>query len=346
MIYKIKTCSLYLLLLFVFVSTEIIGQDRFPVKEVNQQIESLYKAGKFSGAVLHVKNRMILFDKAYGFANHKKRIKNETHYKFNLGSINKLFTKIAITKLLMEKKLSLNDLAKKYIPELSKKGTDKITIYHLLTMSSGYGDYLTDIEFVSNRKAYTKMPDYLPLILKKDLLFEPGEGRRYSNVGFELLGIIVERVSKIDYYEYIQKNILNVASMKNTGYYTKDDKTKNLSTGYHFNDQGEMTPNWELKSYKGTAAGGGYSTTYDMLSLATALMKYQILDKKHLDLLCKNFNENSNRTKYLTIGGGGPGINARFFMHRIKKEVTVVLSNQDPPAANQVNEIFKNLSNK
>tara|TARA_R110002073_G_scaffold326975_1_gene507311 strand:- start:20446 stop:21477 length:1032 start_codon:yes stop_codon:yes gene_type:complete len=340
--------AIYLVFVFFQLMSvkEISAQKSFSKQKINSQIEQLVYEGKFSGSVLYYKNNAILFDKSYGFANRQANIKNGKGFKYNLGSINKLFTKIAITKLIMEGKLTLNDFAKKHVPELREKNTHKITIYHLLTMTSGFGDYLSDKEFTSNRKLYTKMSDYLPLILQKELTFEPGSDRGYSNVGYELLGIIIERVSGMDYYKYIQENIFDIAGMKNTGYYTFDDKVKDLSIGYHKDSNGNTLPNWNFKSYKGTAAGGGYSTVYDMLSLAKVLLTYKILDKNHTDLLCKKFNIANNRYYYISAAGGGPGINARLYLNRTKKEITVVLANQDSPSANLVNDIFKEMSKK
>lgn len=332
-------------LAFLANTNEIVAQSSF-INEVSARIDGVVEKGDFSGVVLYAKDNEILFNKAYGYADRENKIKNQPSFKFNLASVNKLFTKIAITKLIMEGKLELSSMAKSYVPELNKKGTEKITIKHLLTNSSGLGDYLSDELYISNKKKFQKMSDYLPLILDKELSSEPGSKKQYSNVGFELLGIIIERISKMDYYKYVQTNIFNVCGMQNTGYYTKDDNLKNLAIGYHKDEIGNLIPNWDLKSYKGTAAGGGYSTTEDMLKLAKALNSNKILDEKHMDLLCKKFEEGNMRYYYLSAAGGANGINARLHLHRTKNEVTIILSNQDPPSADNINEIFKELSNK
>ena len=338
-----KQIPLNFLLLLLCIS--VTSQESKLTSFLDAQITKLHKNGKFSGAVLYAKNNKTLFQKGYGYANRELKIKNTSEFKYNLGSINKLFTKIAIAKLIQEKKLALNDFAKTFVPELHHKNTDKITIYHLLKMSSGYGDYLSDPEFINNRSSYQQMTDYLSIILKKELEFVPGAKKRYSNVGFELLGIIVERVSKLNYYEYVQKNIFDVANMLNTGYYTIENINEKLAIGYT-DKNGKLISNWNLKSYKGTAAGGGYSTTKDMLQLSTALLNYQILDKKHTTLLFKKFDKKRIKHNYLTVAGGGPGINARVFINRVGFEIVVILSNIDPPSATTVNNIFKNLTSK
>ena len=312
---------------------------------LDTQITKLHKEGKFSGTVLYAKNNKVLLDKGYGYANRELKISNAPKFKYNLGSINKLFTKIAIAKLIQDKKITLNDLAIKYVPELHKKNTDKITIYQLLKMTSGYGDYLSDLEFINNRKAYTQMSDYLPIILKKELEFSPGHKKRYSNVGFELLGIIVERASKMNYYDFVQKNIFDIANMSNTGYYTRNDVKSNLAIGYAKKNE-KYIPNWNLKSHKGTAAGGGYSTTNDMMQLSLALLNYNLLDKAQTTLLFKKFDKNRTKYNYLAVAGGGPGINARVFINRNESEIIVILSNIDSPSATTVNNIFKQLNTK
>ena len=328
-----------------FICMTVSSQETKLTKSLDAKISKLHQQGKFSGTVLYAKNNQILLHKGYGFANRELKVKNAPKFKYNLGSINKLFTKIAIAKLIQEKKIKLNDLAIKYVPELYQKDTDKITIDQLLKMTSGFGDYLSDLEFINNRRAYTQMSDYLPIILKKELHFTPGSSKRYSNVGFELLGIIVERVSKINYYDFVQKNIFDIAKMPNTGYYTINDKESNLAIGYAKKDN-KLIPNWNLKSYKGTAAGGGYSTSNDMLQLSNALLNNKLLDKVHTTLLFKKFDTKRTKYNYLGVAGGGAGINARIFINRDGFEVVVILSNIDPPSATEVNNIFKKLNTK
>lgn len=315
----------------------------FGQTNIETQILNLVEKSEFSGSVLQFKEDHIKIDRAYGFADREKQIKNEPDFKFNLGSINKLFTKIAIAQLIQNGKLNLEDFAFKYVPEFNIKGAEKITIAHLLAMSSGLGDYLDRPEFTAHKEKFLTMEDYLPLITTAELDFEPGTSMQYSNLGYELLGIIVGRASKMDYHTYIKKYILDVAKMNDTGYFTVDDKTSDLAVGYIKTDNTYQS-NWSQKSYKGTAAGGAYSTTADMLKLAISLFDHQLLNKSFTNLLFKNFKTDSDRDSYIYIAGGGPGINASFYLNRQRKEVVVVLANMDPPAASKVNDIFKTAS--
>lgn len=298
---------------------------------------------EFSGSVLQYKAGQVVFDKSYGFEDRQSKINNKTYTKFNLGSVNKLFTKIAIAQLIQRGELHLEDLAISYVPELKKADMDKITMAHLLSMSSGLGDYLEDPSYTSAKKRFQKMEEYLSLISSYDLDFVPGSSTQYSNLGYELLGIIVGRVSGMDYHDYIQTHILDISGMNNTGYFTRDDDTPDLAIGY-IKDGDAYIPNWDQRSYRGSAAGGGYSTTHDMLNLGLALFEFQLLDEDHTSLLFKNFKQGSQNDSYLFIGGGGPGINATYYLNIQKGECVVVLANLDPPAASTVNDIFKGKS--
>jgi len=323
--------GLYLLLL----ATVASGQSA-----IEKQISDLVKESEFSGAILHYKDDYIAFDKAYGLADLENQIQNSTNHKYNLGSINKLFTKIAVAQLIQQGNLSLEDIAVKYVPELRKGGMEKITIAQLLAMSSGLGDYLDNPTFTDQKEKYLKIEDYLPLISASELFFDPGTRKKYSNLGYELLGIIVGRISQMDYYTYIQTHIFDIVQMNNSGYFTQYNNTTNMSVGY-IKTGDTYQSNWLEKSYKGTAAGGGYSTTHDMLNLALALFDNQLLNNTYTNLLFKNFKSDSERDSYIRIAGGGPGINATFYLNRQEKEVVVVFANQDPPAAFLINDIFK-----
>ena len=122
--------------------------------------------------------------KSYGLANREKKIPNTTGTKFNLGSMNKSFTQVAIAQLAAEGKLSLKDPIKKFLPDYpNKEAAEKVTVEQLLTMSSGIGDFFNERYEATPKKKLNSISAYLPLFADKPLAFEPGSKRRTPTVG-------------------------------------------------------------------------------------------------------------------------------------------------------------------
>ena len=159
--------------------------------------------GLFSGTLLVAKGDQVLLTMAAGEASKAFHVPNNIDTKFNLGSMNKMFTSTAIVQLAEKGKLSLDDPIGKYLDEswLPKDVTDKITIRHLLTHSSGLGSYFNETYDKSSRELFRKLDDYKPLIKDDRPAFEPGTQFQYSNTGMFLLGVIIEKVTGEDYFE-------------------------------------------------------------------------------------------------------------------------------------------------
>ena len=155
-----------------------------------------------------------IFEKAYGLANKETNTPNKTDTKFNLGSINKIFTRIAIGQLVQQGKISFDDKLGKYLPDYpNKDAAEKVTIRHLVTMKSGIGDFFGDKFTAMPKDKLRKNSDFIPLFADKPLAFEPGTNEQYSNGGYILLGAIIEKVSGKSYYDYVRENIFKPAGM-------------------------------------------------------------------------------------------------------------------------------------
>ena len=162
----------------------------------------------FSGVVLIARDDQILFQEAHGLASREYGVQNRIDTRFNLGSINKIFTRIAIGQLCEKGMLSLDDTLGKFLPDYpNKEAASKVTIGQLLDMTSGVGDFFTDKYFQTPKDNIRNLEDYLPLFIEDSLLFEPGTGRAYSNGGYLLLGLIVAKASGRDYFDYVEENI-------------------------------------------------------------------------------------------------------------------------------------------
>ena len=287
-------------------------------------LDSLTRADEFSGVVLIAKRGKELFKKAYGFADRDRNVPNRTDTKFNLGSINKRFTKTAIHQLAAQGKLGLNDPIKKFLPDYpNKEAAEKVTIQHLLSMQSGIGDFFGDRYMAAPKESIRSINDYLPLFADKQLEFEPGTSNRYSNGGYIVLGAIIEKVSGTDYYSFVRENIFKPMGMSNTDAYEKDKEVPNRAKGYTRDGENQSwRTNYGTLPARGSSAGGGYSTSDDLLRFINAL-ETGIIPAPDTE-------------QGLGIAGGAPGMNAALEWEPRPGYVIAVLSNLDPPAAERV----------
>jgi CubicO group peptidase (beta-lactamase class C family) len=326
-------------------------------KELAARIDSLVdKAAaedSFSGAVLVAKDGQTIFQKAVGFANKETRLPNKIATKFNLGSINKSFTSVAIAQLAQKGKLQYSDTIDRHLPDYPNKAVaEKVTIHQLLTHSSGLGDYLNNATLAQVKT----LEDLLPLFVDQPLLFAPGEKQQYSNSGYVVLGLIIEKLSGQSYYNYVKENIFKPAGMTMTDSYELNQKVDDLAVGYTSMSRegpqaGPRRANTSTLAGKGSSAGGGYSTVEDMLKFTNALVANKLLTPEFTEIVFTGggpkkpagpgggygFMQNQmNGVRIVGNGGGGPGVNAMFRIYFGRGYVVVVLSNYDPPSAQAI----------
>jgi hypothetical protein len=172
------------------------------IEEIKIYTDKLAQRGSFSGTVLLAKNNDILFSAAYGFASRRYDVKNNLETKFQIGSMNKMFTSVAILQLIEAGKVSLDDPLTKFIDKsiLGKGDFSKIKIRHLLSHTSGIGN-ISGYDEIQNKVRSLK--DIQHLYSSIDATFEPGTEWRYSNTGMVLLGQVIENVTGENYYDYI-----------------------------------------------------------------------------------------------------------------------------------------------
>jgi len=292
------------------------------VATVRSFLDERTRADEFSGAVLIAKNDQILFHEAYGRADREKNIPNLRDTKFNLGSINKNFTRAAVYILERQGKLSLDDTIGKFLPDYpNPDAAKKVTVRHLLDMTSGIGDFFGPRYDQTPKDKIRTLRDYLPLFADQPLEFEPGTGNRYSNGGYLVLGLIIEKASGQDYYDFVRENIFKPCGMVSTDSFARDANTPNLAKGYTRDGAagGGRVQNLATLPGRGSSAGGGYSTAEDMLKYVLALKNGSIVIP---DL-----------AGGLAIAGGAPGINSMVEWDTRTGYIVIVLGNLDPPAA-------------
>jgi CubicO group peptidase (beta-lactamase class C family) len=309
--------------------------------------------GWLSGAVLVAKGPAVVLTDFAGEANKGDHALINIDTKFNLGSMNKMFTATAAARLAEAGKLSFEDPISKYVDEtwLPKSVTDMITVRHLITHTSGLGSYFNKAYDRSSRALFRKLDDYKPLIKDDRPAFTPGEKFQYSNTGMFLLGVIIEKVTGEDYFDHIRKAIYAPAGMTDSGCYEMDYPVENLAIGY--SPDWASPYKWQNNLYKhvikGGPAGGGFSTVKDLHRFALALLSGKLVSKAMRDVMWTDFKGASYGYGFTVVqsplgkavghSGGFAGINSQLDIYVDAGYIIAAMSNYDNGASPLANKI-------
>jgi CubicO group peptidase (beta-lactamase class C family) len=302
------------------------------------------EADKFSGVVLVAHRGKPVFERAVGFADRERKVPVAIDTRFRLGSMNKMFTTVAILQLMEAGKLALDDPIGKHLPAYpNKELAAKVTIRHLLTHSGGTGDIFGP-EFAQKRLELRTHDDYLKLYGARALAFEPGSKRAYSNYGFILLGALIEKLSGMSYYDYVDRKVYVPAGMKRTGSLPESTKVPGRAIGYMKQD-GAWVRNDDTLPWRGTAAGGGYSTARDLLRFAQALESGKLVSKESLRLATSDQGlgflvSGEGALRNYGHSGGANGMNGDLKIYPELGTVVIALGNVDPPAAERLTDYY------
>jgi D-alanyl-D-alanine carboxypeptidase len=309
------------------------------------------RVDEFAGAVLVARHGKVLLNDAWGRADRKAGVANTPATRFRIGSMNKMFTAVAALQLAEAGKLKLEDPIGKYLPDYpNREVAAKVTVRHLLTHTGGTGDIFGP-EFDEHRRQLREHRDYLKLYGRRGLTQEPGTRFEYSNYGFVLLGALIEQVSGMSYYDYVGGHVFHPAGMQSTGSLPESVEVPNRSVGYKRPSPsgGGWVPNTDTLPWRGTAAGGGYSTVGDLLRFAQALESGTLLSeatlaeatRPHQQQYGYGFDmQGQGSLRSYGHGGGAPGMNGELRIFPELGYVVVSLSNLDPPAASELVEFF------
>jgi CubicO group peptidase (beta-lactamase class C family) len=319
--------------LAVLIAPTVSAQDHPAIDEaallrrIESHVDSLARADAFSGVVLLARNGKPVWERAWGFADRASRRPNDLETAFNLGSINKVFTRLAIQQLAAAGKLDLDSsLAKAWPDYPNPEVARRVTIRQMLTHRSGIQGNIFAAPPGRTRHEVRHNNHFLQLIVNEPLAFEPGARQQYSNAGYVLLGMLVERLSGKDYYEYVRDNIYAPAGMTRTAAYPVDSLPPNTAIGYT-GGAGAWAPNTATLPGRGSAAGGGYSTAHDLMRFLQALREGRIAD--------------GPPPGGIGAAGGAPGINAATEGALPGGYDLIVLTNLDPPAATRVSAAIR-----
>jgi D-alanyl-D-alanine carboxypeptidase len=308
------------------------------------------QADEFAGAVLVARHGKVLLNDARGQADRKSGTANTPATRFRIGSMNKMFTAVATLQLAEAGKLKLDDPIGQHLPGYpNKQVAAKVTVRHLLTHTGGTGDIFGP-QFDQHRLQLHEHRDYLKLYGSRGLNFEPGARFEYSNYGFVLLGALIEQVSGESYDDYVGDHVFRPAAMRSTGALPESVEVPERAVGYlRLSPGGAWEPNTYTLPWRGTAAGGGYSTVGDLLRFAQALGSGRLLSKATLAEATRPHQQQygygfdvqgQGRLASYGHGGGAPGMNGELRVFPQLGYVVVALSNLDPPAASEMVEFF------
>lgn len=310
------------------------------------EIDRAASNGRFSGVWLWAKGGEVITSGARGKSDREKGLDNTLNTRFRIGSMNKMFTAVATLQLVEQGKLSLDDTVGKVLPDYPNANVaSKVKVRHLLSHTGGTGDIFGP-EFMAHRRELKTLQDYVRLYGKRDIKFEPGARWEYSNYGFLLLGVLIEKVSGKPYYDFVAENIYRVAGMTHSGSEPESVEVANRSKGY-MRDQFAMLSNEPTLPWRGTSAGGGYTTAGDLMKFAGALLSNRLVKAETLaEATRSQFStgdygfgfqvERTAETRAYGHGGGAPGMNAILRVYPDSGQSVIVLCNLDSPSASHM----------
>lgn len=264
------------------------------MKEAIRSICDEYETDEhFSGVVRVTKGNDVVFEQAYGYAHRGLRVRNQPDTKFDTASITKLFTAVAVLQLIDEKLLQFGDRVHDLLDLQHTHIHQEITVYHLLTHTSGMGDDADEeagedySALWNDRPNYsvTETVDYLPQFMYKESNFAPGEGCRYNNCAYILLGMVLEKVTGEKYRAYVQEKIFDAARMERTGFYGMDDVAPDAAEHYRsLVDEDENVIGFKKNIYSypsiGSADAGALTTVGDLDLFMQALRNGELLSNE------------------------------------------------------------------
>ncbi len=333
-----------------------LNEEQF-LQNLKDMMEGLIKKNVFSGTLLIAKGDKILMTSVGGEASKRFHVPNNIDTKFNLGSMNKMFTATSIMQLVEKGSLSLDDPISKYVDKswLPAEITSKITIHHLLTHTSGLGSYFNETYMKGSRELFRYVGNFKSLVNGEKLAFEPGKRFQYSNTGMLLLGVVIESVTGGSYFDYIQKNIYEPSGMTDSDSYEMDYPVENLAIGYS-RDRNSLY-GWQNNLYKhvikGGPAGGGFSTVKDLHRFARATQTGKLVSQESLNKMWKDYAgeyygygftvEEGPNGKVVGHSGGFDGINSNLNIYLDKGYIVAVMSNYDngaSPIAQKIGQLL------
>ncbi len=330
--------------------------ERLPEAEALQRLQhkagQLLSRGQFAGNLLVARGADVRLAQQFGDARRDPPQQHDANTRFRLGSLYKLFTAVAVLQLAERGQLDLEAPLQRYLPDYPNQAlAQQTTLRHLLTHTGGSGDIFTEA-YQQQRLQTREHADYLRLFGQRAAEFAPGSQESYSNYGYVLLGAVIEQASGQSYHAYVDAHIFKPAGMLATGAAPEDQMRDQLSVGYMQTAQG-LADNRDTLPWRGTAAGGGYSTAGDLHRFALALLNGKLLSAQMLAEATRSQTPSklhgfgfqlggSGAARHFGHIGGADGMNAALRIYPASGAIIIALSNMDPPAAESLVEYYGN----
>lgn len=308
-----------------------------------REVERRIAADEFSGTILIVQNGKAVYQRACGEASKSFHILNRMDTKYQIASVGKMFTAAAVLRLAQTGKLNLEDKLSDYLgcDWAAPEAAGQVTLEHLLTHTSGYGDYFGAAYASTYQTLYETIADFQKIARGAGLAFQPGTRWDYSNLGFLLLGVVLERVYGKPYAEAVKELVFVPAGMEESDFTLRNEPAPNRAEGYYCRN-GSWRTNTVFPVACATGAGGGWSTAGDLVRFLTALQKGCLLEPRLRDaMLTPKPRLGASGYGYglfiepgkVCHGGNGTGANAYAGYYFETDTALAILSNYSAPAA-------------
>jgi len=268
---------------------------------LHRQLSDLTRHQQFSGVVRIRQGGAELFAHAYGYANRTWKIKNALDTRFRIASMGKLFTAAAVMQLIEARKVTLETRIGGILDLSQTTIAPEITVFHLLTMTAGIADWINE-ESATFDEDWTRFcrehplyllrgnADYLPIFSCQPPYGQPGEKFRYSNSSFILLGLMIEKLSGLTYFDYVRQHIFQPAGMVDSDFLDLDDLSPRVAEGYlPVQTEDGVVTGWKKNIYAATAGGaadgGSTNSAEDILRFSAALRSGKLVSLQSFEAI-------------------------------------------------------------
>jgi len=286
---------------FIFLSGLACQSDSQSLQSRIDELVNEYVVNhQFMGSVLVADKGEVVFTKGYGLANVEKNLPNTPETRFPIGSISKQFTAMLVTQLVEKGKLSLDNTIADFIPDFPADPGKKITVEMLLCHTSGLPlpEGIENYYYASTKEEW--LGEFLKQLAEEGMRFEPGKGYGYSNAGYFILGLIIEKVTGKSFQEVLQTQILDPLNMSDTFCGYKGMKMENMAVSYQKLPDRYITWNEELYAYDPSVwpfgAGQIISTVRDLFKFSRSFSSDKLLSREYRDIYLKMRNIRSRHT--------------------------------------------------
>lgn len=319
--------------------------------EVAAHGDRLAAMDHYSGSLLIARDGQILLERHWGQADRENAVPADADTRYRHGSLDKSFTAIAALRLVEQGVWSLDTPLGEVLPDYPNAAMREVTLRQLLAHRAGAGDIFGP-EFVTHRQDLRGPADYIRLYGERKPEFRPGSEFRYANYGFILIGAMLEKAHGRPYPEIIADEVFALAGMTRSGAQPESEAVDGRAVGYQRRDLAWVS-NADLLPWRGTPAGGGYSTARDLLAFAEALRGGRLIKPETLAQATTAVSDDArfglgfmltrpDEPKGYGHDGGAPGMSAYLRVFPQSGYVVIALSNLDPPRANWLADTFVN----